>query len=268
MRIYFASDTHLGAHIVGDRKGQELRFVAWLDKIKSDADAIYLLGDIFDYWFEYKSVVPKGYVRFLSKLDELTQMGIDIHIFTGNHDVWMFSYLQEEIGVKVHTPHISTTWDNKHFFIGHGDGLGKYDKPYKLLKWIFQCRPIQIIYSWLHPDLANWIANTWSVLSRKSNSKKTKFHSFMGPDKEIQIRYVNDEEEANNGKKYDYYIFGHRHILADYSTKYGAHALIIGDWLYNFSYALWDGESLKLYQVNPDNPTEEPKCVSDKFSFK
>lgn len=268
MRIYFASDTHLGAKAVGDRLGQEVRFVAWLDKIKDDADAIYLLGDIFDYWFEYKSVVPKGYVRFLSKLDELTQKGIDIHIFTGNHDVWMFSYLQQEFGITVHTEHMSAVWDNKRFFVGHGDGLGRYDKGYKLLKWIFTCRPIQIAYSWIHPDLANWIANTWSLLSRKNNSKKTKYHSFRGGDKEIQIKYVNDEERKAGDKLYDYYIFGHRHILADYESQYGAHVFIIGDWLHNFSYALWDGNSLNLFQVNKDNPTEEPVLVTDKFSFK
>lgn len=268
MRIYFASDTHLGAKAVGDRRGQEVRFVAWLDKIKEDADSIYLLGDIFDYWFEYKSVVPKGYVRFLAKLAELTQKGIDIHIFTGNHDVWMFSYLQEECGVKVHTEHYPYEADGKRFFVGHGDGLGKYDKGYKLLKWVFYCRPIQVMYSWLHPDFANWIANTWSFLSRKNNSKKTKFHQFMGADEEIQIKYVNDVERERGGKEYDYYVFGHRHILADYETKYGAQALIIGDWLNNFSYALWDGKELKLYQVDQDNPTGEAIEVTDKYRFR
>lgn len=267
MRIYFASDTHLGAKAVGDRMGQEVRFVTWLDKIKDDADAIYLLGDIFDYWFEYKSVVPKGYVRFLAKLAELTQKGIDIHIFTGNHDVWMFSYLQEECGVKVHTEHYSVVWNNKRFFIGHGDGLGKYDKGYKLLKWIFCCRPIQIAYSWLHPDFANWIANTWSFLSRKNNSKKTRFHKFMGANDEIQIKYVNDLEQEHNGIVYDYYVFGHRHVLANYETKNGAHAFIIGDWLNNFSYAVWNGSEISLCQVDKDNPAGEAKVVTDSYCF-
>lgn len=267
MRIYFASDTHLGAKAVGDARGQESRFVAWLDKIKEDADAIYLLGDIFDYWFEYGSVVPKGYVRFLAKLAELSQRGIDIHIFTGNHDVWMFSYIQEECGVTVHTEHIVKEWDGKRFFLGHGDGLGNYDMGYNILKWVFCCKPIQIVYSWLHPDIANWIATTWSKLSRKSNSKKTKFHSFLG-EEEIQVKYVNDREAKCGGKEYDYYVFGHRHVLANYETRYGSRILIIGDWLNNFSYALWDGMELKLFKVDPDHPALTPTDVTEQYGYR
>lgn len=267
MRIYFASDTHLGAKAVGDKRGQEKRFVAWLDKIKDDADAIYLLGDIFDYWFEYGSVVPKGYVRFLGKLAQLSQQGIDIHIFTGNHDVWMFSYIQEECGVTVHTRHIEQEWDGKRFFVGHGDGLGNYDVGYNILKSVFCCRPIQILYSWLHPDVANWIATTWSRLSRKGNIKNTKYHYFLG-DEEVQVKYVKECEEKSGGKAYDYYIFGHRHILADYETRNGARMMVIGDWLTNFSYAMWDGGELRLFKVDPEVPAAEATEVTGQYRYR
>lgn len=264
MRIYFASDIHLGAPTVGNRRLQEKRFVNWLNSIRNQADAIYLLGDIFDYWFEYKSVVPRGYVRLLAKLCELQESGVEIHIFTGNHDVWMFSYLQEECGLIVHNEPYETTFYGKRFLIAHGDGLGGYDKGYSILKWIFRCRPIQIIYSWLHPDIANFIATTWSALSRKSHKNKSYQHSFMGEEKELQIRYVKALEESQAGKVHDFYIFGHRHIIADFHTKYGAHVDIIGDWLFNFTYAMFDGNEVRIFAVNPDNVAESKDITEEK----
>ncbi len=244
MKLYFASDLHLGAPTIADHRTHELRFIKWLDTIKADADEIFLLGDMFDYWFEYTTVVPKGAVRFLSKLCELTDSGIKVHIFTGNHDVWMWDYLPTECGVEVHHEPYTFEADGKQFFVGHGDGLGNYDRAYNLLKWIFNWRVAQVCYSCLHPDLAGFIARTWSKNSRKHNAKVLKFHTFRAED-EHQVMFARNYLE--HGGNADYFIFGHRHVKADYQlTPYNSRLLVLGEWMQGSTYAICDNGTLQL----------------------
>jgi UDP-2,3-diacylglucosamine hydrolase len=247
MKIYFASDLHLGAPYITDHRAHETRIVRWLDKIKADADVIYFLGDIFDYWFEYKHVAPRGFVRFLGKICELTDAGIEVHFFTGNHDVWMFNYLQSECGVMVHSKPTTVTYSNKTFLLHHGDGLGNFEPAYNFMKWIFNCHFIQIIYSWLHPDFTFWFAGVWSRHSRMQHDKHNDPKAFMGPDKEFQLRYAKQLLDA--GKKIDYFVFGHRHIILDYQLE-SARVLVLGEWIKTFSYAVFDGSDIKILHYN------------------
>jgi len=250
MKIYFASDVHLGAPSIDDHRAHELNFVSWLDKIKNDADEIYLLGDIFDYWYEYSTVVPKGFVRFLGKLCEITDKGIKVHIFTGNHDVWMWDYLPRECGVTVHHENYTFSCDGKRYYIGHGDGLNNYDRGYNLLKWIFEWKVAQVCYSCLHPDIAGWIAKTWSHSSRKRDNKNTKFHSFRG-EEEHQVMFARDY--LSKGNSMDYFIFGHRHVLADYKLEpSSSRLLVLGEWMSKYSYAVSDNGELTLHEWRQD----------------
>lgn len=244
MKVYFASDVHLGAPIIEDKRAHEKIFIEWLEYVEKDADALYLLGDIFDYWYEYRTVAPRGYVRFLGTLCRLTDKGIDVHIFTGNHDVWMFDYLQSECGVKVHTRHEQIEIDGKGFFMGHGDGLGNYDRGYNMLKWVFNWKVAQFCYSLLHPDMAGWIARTWSFKSRKRNNKNVKMHKFLGGDKEFQMLFA--KEYLAKGNEVDYFVFGHRHVVKDYMLNDRSRVLMLGDWLYNYSYAEYSEGNMRL----------------------
>jgi UDP-2,3-diacylglucosamine hydrolase len=252
MKAYFASDIHLGAPIIDDKRTHERKFVEWLDYVEKDADAIYLLGDVFDYWYEYRTVAPRGYIRFLGKLCSLTDKGIEVHIFTGNHDVWMFGYLQEECGVKVHSKHEIIEINGKRLFIGHGDGLGNYDRGYNLLKWVFNCKAAQWCYSLLHPDIAGLIATTWSFKSRKRNNKKIEAQKAIPTEKEFQIQYA--LEYIKRDDSIDYFVFGHRHILKDVCINDKSRVIIIGDWLYNFSYAVMDEGEINLFKWENREP--------------
>jgi UDP-2,3-diacylglucosamine hydrolase len=173
-KIYFASDLHLGVPNKEKSLEREKRFVKWLDEIKSDASAIYLVGDVFDFWFEYKKAVPKGYVRLLGKLAEISDSGIDIHFFTGNHDMWVFDYLEKEINLKIYRKPQEITINGKSFFIGHGDGLGPHDKGYKFIKKIFSNKLCQWLFARVHPNLGISIAEYWSQKSRIANGQKMK----------------------------------------------------------------------------------------------
>ncbi len=250
MKLYFASDVHLGAPTIADHRTHELRFVKWLDAIRNDADEVYLLGDIFDYWFEYTTVVPKGFVRFLAKLCELTEKGIKVHIFTGNHDVWMWDYLPNECGVEIHHEHFSFCADGKKFFIGHGDGLGNYDRGYNMLKWLFNWRIAQVCYSCIHPDLGGWIARTWSKSSRKHNANVSKFHSFQGED-EHQVKFA--RQYLSEGNDTNYFIFGHRHVIADYQLQPNSRLLILGEWMQGSTYAVCTNGILELKSFDAKN---------------
>lgn len=241
-KIYFASDVHLGAPTIRDHRTHEKRFVAWLDEIKHDAAAIYLMGDIFDFWFEYKTVVPKGFTRFLGKLSEITDSGIPVHFFTGNHDVWVFDYLPKECGVTLHTEPLITEMEGKRFFLHHGDGLGSYDRKYNLLKSLFTNKLAQWCFSWLHPTIGTFIATKWSGQSRKSNVEKHG-DNFYGADREFSILYAQEYLKTN---KIDFFIFGHRHIALDYQLDNNSRLILLGDWIHHFSYACFDGQNVKL----------------------
>lgn len=246
MKIYFASDAHLGAPTIEDKRAHERKLLTWIDAIKHDADAIYFLGDMFDYWYEYKTVVPKGFVRFLSRLCELTESGVDVHMFTGNHDVWMFDYLPDECGVTVHRKPYEFTASGKHFYVGHGDNMGNYDKCYMLMKMLFESPVAQWFYSKLHPDLSGWYARRRCESSRRNNDKQKKYSTFRGEEREFQIRFAKEYLAA--GHQVDYFVFGHRHIIHDFAMPQygGSRVLMIGDWMKNFSYAEFDGNDITV----------------------
>jgi len=240
-KIYFASDFHLGAPSIENKKEHEKVVVEWLDYISSDAKEIYLVGDIFDFWFEYKKVIPKGNTRFLGKLCELVDKGIEINYFTGNHDIWIFDYLPNEVGVKVFKKPVVKIIDNKKFFIAHGDGLTKYEKSYNLLKSVFTNPFAQWLFRILHPDLGVKIAYAWSKKSREGNVDKPK-SQFKG-EEEWLFKWAKETAEHTH---YDYYLFGHRHVAIKMDINKNSDLYFLGDWINLFSYAVWDGNELEL----------------------
>ncbi|QBR10924.1 UDP-2,3-diacylglucosamine diphosphatase [Sphingobacterium sp. CZ-2] len=239
-KIYFASDFHLGSYPTSHSLDRERRIVAWLDHIKTDAKELYLVGDIFDFWFEYASVVPKGYIRFLGKLAELADLGVKITLFKGNHDMWMFGYLKQELGAEVVSNEKVLQVDGKRFYIHHGDGLGPGDAKYKFLKKIFRSRFCQWLFARLHPNLGIGIATRWSKHSRIANNNEEKF---LGEENEWLIVY---SKEILQGEHYDYFIFGHRHL--PYERTIGNQSTIVnlGEWINYNTYAVWDGVQLTL----------------------
>ena len=240
-KIYFASDFHLKTHTTE----REKRIVHWLDTIKADAEAVYLVGDVFDFWFEYQTVVPKGYVRFLGKLAELRDSGIPIYFFTGNHDMWMFRYFEEELGIPIYRKPVVREYYGKRFLIGHGDGLGPGDHRYKFLKKVFANPFLQWCFARIHPNLGIGIANFWSGRSRKLHPPKA---DYLGDDKEWLVIYANKKLDTTF---YDYFIFGHRHLPLDVSLKNNKSRYInLGDWIRYNTYAVFDGQQLKLEYYN------------------
>ena len=246
--IYFASDFHLGIDTSYTSRQREQFICTWLDEIKNDAEAIYLVGDLFDFWFEYKRVVPKGFVRFLGKLAELRDRGIDIFVFTGNHDMWLFDYFPKELTIPVWRNSRVLTIHGKKIFIGHGDGKGPGDTGYKRIKKIFASKLCQWLFARLHPNFGIWLANYLSGRSRQSGQVE----QFLGEDKEWLVQYANRKLETH--PDIDYFIFGHRHLALDISLANGKSRYInLGDWMELFTYAVMDGPDLRLqkYTVNP-----------------
>lgn len=242
-KIYFASDIHLGFPNPEESLEREKFVVQWMNHIVDDADALYLLGDVFDFWFEYKQVIPRGYTRFLGKLAEIADRGIPIHFFTGNHDVWLFDYLTKEIGIQLYRRPVIHTIDGKTFFIGHGDGLGSRDWSYKLLKKVFTNRVLQWLFARIHPNGAVWFAHQWSNHSRYS--KGFEVGDFI-PEREDIVRFIKQHEQQ---KHCDYYVFGHRHIPI-YHRLDNTLYINTGDWIQHFSYAVWNGEQMNLQYFN------------------
>lgn len=245
-KIYFASDFHLGVPSYEKSRAREKVLVDWLDSIKADAEEIFLVGDLFDFWFEYKHVAPKGYVRFLGKIAELTDNGIPVHFFTGNHDMWMFDYLPQELGVTIHRDNLTREWNGKKFFIGHGDGLGPGDRFYKFLKNFFASKVCQWLFARIHPNLGMGIANMWSRKSRLSNIEKGE--EFLGDEQEWLYIY---SKEVLEKEHFDFFVFGHRHLVLDLEIK-GTQSryLNLGEWATgNPHFASFDGESLTLQPV-------------------
>ena len=219
---------------------REKLFVQWLNEIKSDAEAIYLLGDIFDFWFEYKKAVPKGYVRLLGKLAEISDSGIPIHIFTGNHDMWLFDYLEDEINAHIYREPIEVSLKGKSFFIGHGDGLGPGDKSYKLIKKIFKNKLCQWLFERIHPNLGISIAQYWSKKSRIANGEKDE--KYYG-EKEWLIQFCNEKIKTND---INFFIFGHRHLPLEVDLGKNTTYINLGEWVNYNSYAVFDGKKLEL----------------------
>lgn len=239
-KIYFASDFHLGSYPLLDSEKREKVIVQWLEYIKKDAKELFLVGDIFDFWFEYSTVVPKGYIRFLGKLAELADLGVKITLFKGNHDMWMFGYLQKELNATIIDNELELTRNGKSFYIHHGDGLGPGDAKYKFLKKIFRSTICQWLFARLHPNLGIGIATRWSKHSRIANKEDEKF---LGEDKEWLIQY---SKEVIQDKHYDYFIYGHRHFPYQLQLTASAEIINLGEWINFQTYAVWDGENLKL----------------------
>lgn len=239
-KIYFASDLHLGVPNKEKSLERERLFVQWLNEIKADAEAIFLVGDIFDFWFEYKKAVPKGYVRLLGKLAEISDSGIPIHIFTGNHDMWLFDYLEEEINATIYREPIEVSLKGKRFFIGHGDGLGPGDKGYKIIKKIFENKICQWLFERIHPNLGISIAEYWSEKSRIANGQKDE--TYHG-EKEWLTQFCKEKKKTI---EVDYFVFGHRHLPLEEDLGDNTSYINLGEWVNYNSYAVFDGEKLEL----------------------
>lgn len=273
-KVYFASDNHLGAPNMEASRPREKKFVAWLDEVKEDAAAIFLLGDLFDFWFEYRTVIPKGFTRTLGKLAEIADSGIPIHYFVGNHDLWMNGYFEDELGIPVyHKPHefvfsleaealeaskvnSSTTKNNelasevlevtaqkneKLFFIGHGDGLGPGDKGYKRMKKVFKGRFFNWLFRWGHPDIGMRIAQYFSVKNKMISGDDDAV--FLGEDNEWLAVYSRKKLE---NKHRDYFVFGHRHLPLEIQLNETSKYINLGDWIQYFTYGEFDGETFEL----------------------
>jgi UDP-2,3-diacylglucosamine hydrolase len=241
LKIYFASDQHFGAPTAAASFPREQKFVAWLDEIKKDAEAVFLLGDLFDFWFEYKTVVPKGFIRVLGKLAELRDAGIPIYFFVGNHDLWMGDYFEKELNIPVYHNNQEFTFNGKTFFIGHGDGKGPGDKGYKRMKKLFTHPFSKWLFHWLHPDIGVKLAQYLSVKNKLiSGAEDVKF---LGKDNEWLVQYCNRKLTT---KHYDFFVFGHRHLPLEIELNASSKYVNLGDWISYFTYGVFDGESMTL----------------------
>ena len=252
-KIYFVSDSHLGVPDHNKSLKREKLLVDWLDNVKDDASEIFLMGDIFDFWFEYKTVVPKGYVRLLGKLAELTDSGIVVNYLQGNHDIWAFDYFEKELNIKMYRMPVIREYNGRKFFLAHGDGLGPGDYGYKFIKRVFECKFNQWIFRWLHPDIGTMTALYWSRKSRYANiAREGKKEQGDGHEHEMLFQFCKSYIRKDND--IEYFIFGHRHLPLDVEVENGVRCIILGDWLTNFSYAVYDGINLELkyFEINND----------------
>ena len=240
-KIYFVSDVHLGAPAFKNNHEREILFARWLDSINNDVQELYLMGDIFDFWWEYKKVVPRGFTRILGRIADLTDRGIPVYFFPGNHDLWVFDYLPEETGVVVYRKEVIKEFNGKKFFLAHGDGLDAEDVGYLRLKKIFTNRKLQWLFSRLHPNFALMIAHKWAKSSRTSKLEKgeEKFNVNTDGIYGFALDYLKKES-------IDYYIFGHRHEMADIQMNEKTRFILLGDWITNFSFGIFDGEKFEL----------------------
>ena len=234
---------HLGLPTDIPALEREKHLVRWLDEISDKVSELFVVGDIFDYWFEYKYVIPKGFTRFLGKMAEFTDRGIPVHFFTGNHDVWMFDYFPEELGITVHTGPFVYENNGKKFYIAHGDGLGPGDGGYKLLKGIFTNKVLQWLYARLHPNFATWLAHRWSQADRDEEPE-----AFLGEERESLIRHAKKILEKEH---FDYFIFGHRHMVLDHPLGTNSRIIYLGDWITLYSYAVFDGNEIHIGYYKP-----------------
>ncbi len=239
-KVYFASDFHLGAPDPKTSRQREEKLIRWLNFISPDAHSIFLVGDIFDFWFEYKYTVPKGFIRILGKLAELSDKGIQLYFFTGNHDMWMFDYFEKELNVKMFRQNQEFSINGVKVLVGHGDGLGPGDATYKLLKRFFASKICQFLFSWIHPNIGFWIANTWSGHSRIANHVDEEV--FLGDDEWLYI--YSKELEAK--EHHDYYIFGHRHLPLDLNVGNNARYINLGEWVKSCTYGTMSGQEFNL----------------------
>lgn len=241
-KIYFISDLHLGAKTLKSPRETEKRVVEWLDSVKESASAIYMLGDILDYWFEYRCVVPRGFTRFFGKIAELTDRGVEVHWFIGNHDIWIFDYLPSELGITLHRESVITELCGKRFYLGHGDGEGKHSFGFLFIRWLFRNRVCQKLYSAIHPRWTVPFAHGWSSNSRKAGGETPKF----GNDDNNPLVVWAKEFNCKADKKIDFFVFGHQHLLFKRPIESGGEIVLIGDWISHLSFAEFDGNEILL----------------------
>lgn len=241
-KMYFASDFHLGAPDAVTSLEREKQIVAWLESIRHDAHTIYLLGDIFDFWFEYRFAIPKGFIRLQGKLAELVDAGIHIAMFTGNHDMWMFDYFPTQLGIPIYREPIELHVGQQRLLIGHGDGLGPGETGYKMLKMFFNSSICQWLFARIHPNLGMRIAHYWSRKSRINNMKREE--TFRGEENEFLFIWCREEEKRAHR---DLYIFGHRHLVLDLKVGADSRYLNIGEWVHHKgTYCVYDGTTAQL----------------------
>ena len=244
-KIYFASDFHFGIPDHQSSLIREKKFVRWLDMISVDASEIYLMGDIFDFWFEFKHVIPKGYVRLLGKIAELTDKGIPVHVFRGNHDIWAFDYLEKELSVKLHRKPIIKEFDGHKFLLAHGDGLGPGDTGYKLLKKVFEFKPNQFLLKLLHPDIVLWMGLYFSRKSRYANIiREGKPENKVETEDEMLVQYA--KLKLSIDSEIEHFVFGHRHIPLQEKIENSAEIIILGAWITHFSYGVFENGKMSL----------------------
>lgn len=241
-KIFFISDAHLGTPDYDKSLAREKLLVQLLDTIKPQAEEIYFVGDLFDFWFEYNKVIPKGFTRILGKLAELSDAGIPIHFFTGNHDVWMRGYFEQELHIPVYHDAVVKYLKGKKFYIAHGDGLGPGDHGYKLLKKIFRNRFCQLLFRWLHPDIGIALADFWSKRSRYV-SQGGEVEQWKGDEKEWLVIHSRNMLEKEH---FDYFVYGHRHFPKELLLNETSRYINLGDWLTWFTYAEFDGDKLEI----------------------
>jgi len=250
-RIYLLSDFHLGAPNAELSLLREKKIVTFLEEIKSTAEQIFIVGDMFDFWYEYRKVVPKGHVRLLGKLAEISDAGIPIHFFVGNHDMWMKDYLQKELNIPVYFEPKEFEFNHKKFLIGHGDGLGPGDHGYKAMKKLFRNPFCQWVFGILPPYIGMGLANYMSRRSRATTGKNEE--QFLGEEKEWLITYSKDMLKQQH---YDFFIFGHRHLPIDYRIDGNGRYINLGDWITYFTYAYFDGKDVILTTRIPENESK------------
>jgi len=244
-KIYFASDNHLGAPTQEESFPREQKFVQWLDHIKKDAAAIFLLGDLFDFWFEYKQVIPKGFTRTLGKLAEITDAGIPVFYFVGNHDLWMNGYFENELNIPVFHQPKEFLLGECTFLIGHGDGLGPGAKGYKRMKKVFTNTFFKWLFRWLHPDIGVKIAQYFSVKNKMISGDEDAI--FLGEENEWLVQYCKQKLET---KQLDHFVFGHRHLPLEIELNETSKYTNLGDWIVHYTYGLFDGKTMKLHNYN------------------
>lgn len=243
-KIYFISDLHLGAGYIKDPRAHELRVCRFLDAISADAAELYLLGDALDYWFEYRTVVPRGYIRFFGNLARLADAGVKIFWFIGNHDIWLFDYLRDEIGLTVIDGYEVKEIAGKRFFLSHGDGVGKLPPLFRMLRATFRNSVCQKLYSGIHPRWTIPFAKGWSKSSRGDEYLSTPV--FQGENGDPLVKFCRDYLNEHPGQHIDYFVFGHRHVAVDYPLAHECRMIILGDWITQNTYAVFNGENLEL----------------------
>jgi len=238
--IYFASDFHLGAPDLVTSKRREKQIIAWLAEISKDAQEVFILGDVFDFWYEYTHLAPKGHIRLLGKIAELTDEGIPVHFFHGNHDMWMRNYLPDEIGITIYKDLVQLNINDAKLLVGHGDGLGPGDYAYKFLKKLFRSGMLQWVFSRFHPNFSFRIAHSWSAHSRKSNHRDA---VSLGEDEHL-LQYCRSIEARTH---YDYYVFGHRHLPLEMTVNAQSKYFNLGEWINYCTFGKFDGQAFSLH---------------------